>query len=90
MFLEKVRDLSTDHLDLGQQMAADVAAHIQRHALLKAAEDNAEARSRLVLARDLHDSVVQFLAGAAFRLEAMKRSNPPDDRWSPSSTSSNC
>lgn len=74
MFLEKVRDLSTDHLDLGQQMAADVAAHIQRHALLKAAEDNAEARSRLVLARDLHDSVVQFLAGAAFRLEAMKRS----------------
>jgi signal transduction histidine kinase len=26
------------------------------------------------LARDLHDSVVQFLAAAAFRLEAMKRS----------------
>lgn len=74
MLLEQVRDLSTDHLDLGEQIAADVAAHIQRHALLKAAEDNAEARSRLVLARDLHDSVVQFLAGAAFRLEAMKRS----------------
>jgi signal transduction histidine kinase len=41
--------------------------------LLKAAEESAEARSRLSLARDLHDSVVQFLAGAAFRLEAMKR-----------------
>jgi signal transduction histidine kinase len=27
----------------------------------------------LALARDLHDSVVQFLAGAAFRLEALKR-----------------
>ena len=51
-----------------------LAAHIQRHALLEAAEDSAEARSRLSLARDLHDSVVQFLAGAAFRLEAMKRS----------------
>ena len=37
-----------------------------------AAEDSAEARSRLTLARDLHDSVVQFLAGAAFRLEAMQ------------------
>ena len=74
MLLEQVHDLSTDHLDLGEQIAGDVAAHIQRHALLKAAEDNAEARSRLVLARDLHDSVVQFLAGAAFRLEAMKRS----------------
>jgi signal transduction histidine kinase len=74
LFLERVPNLSTDHLDLAQQIAADISAHIQRHALLRAAEDNAEARSRLRLARDLHDSVVQFLAGAAFRLEAMKRS----------------
>ena len=74
LFLEGVPSLSTDHIDLGEQIAADVAAHIQRHALLKAAEESAEARSRLTLARDLHDSVVQFLAGAAFRLEAMKRS----------------
>ena len=74
LFLEAVPSLSTDHIDLGEQMAADIAAHLQRHALLKAAEETAEGRSRLSLARDLHDSVVQFLAGAAFRLEAMKRS----------------
>jgi signal transduction histidine kinase len=74
LFLESVPSLSTDHIDLGEQIAADVAAHIQRHALLKAAEESAEAGSRLTLARDLHDSVVQFLAGAAFRLEAIKRS----------------
>jgi signal transduction histidine kinase len=74
LFLEAVPSLSTDHIDLGEQIAADVAAHIQRHALLKAAEESAEAGSRLTLARDLHDSVVQFLAGAAFRLEAIKRS----------------
>ena len=74
LFLESVSGLSTDHIDLGEQIAADLATHIQRHALLKAAEDSAEARSRLTLARDLHDSVVQFLAGAAFRLEAVKRS----------------
>jgi signal transduction histidine kinase len=67
-------NLSTDSIDQGAQIANDVAAHIQRHALLKAAEESAEARSRLSLARDLHDSVVQFLAGAAIRLEAMKRS----------------
>jgi signal transduction histidine kinase len=73
LFLEQVANLSTDHIDIGQQVAADVSVHIHRHALLKAAEDNAEARSRLSLARDLHDSVVQFIAGAAFRLEAMKR-----------------
>ncbi len=74
LFLEKVANLSTDHIDLAEQIGADVAAHIQKHALLKVAEESAEARSRLTLARDLHDSVVQFLAGAAFRLEAMKRS----------------
>lgn len=74
LFLEKIRNLSTDHIEVGEQIAADVAAHLQRHALLRAAEESAEARSRLALARDLHDSVVQFLAGAAFRLEAMKRS----------------
>ena len=74
LFLEGVPGLSTDHIDLGAQIASDVAAHIQSYALLKAAEESAEARSRLTLARDLHDSVVQFLAGAAFRLEAVKRS----------------
>jgi len=75
LFLESVPNLSTDHIDLAEQLGNDVATHIQRYALLKAAEESAEARSRLTLARDLHDSVVQFLAGAAFRLEAMKRSN---------------
>ena len=74
LFLERVPSLSTDHIDLAEQIAADIAAHLQSHALLKAAEEGAEGRSRLTLARDLHDSVVQFLAGAAFRLEAMKRS----------------
>ena len=74
LFLEAVPSLSTDHIDLGEQVATAVAAHLQRHALLKAAEESAEARSRLTLARDLHDSIVQFLAAAAFRLEAMKRS----------------
>ena len=83
LFLEQVRGLSTDHLDIGEQIGADVAAHIQRHALLKAAADNAEGRSRLSLARDLHDSVVQFLAGAAFRLEAMKRSEASGRKLEP-------
>lgn len=75
IFTERVSGLSTDHIDIGIHAGAKATAHIQRHRLLRTAEENAEARSRLVLARDLHDSVVQFLAGAAFRLEAMKRSN---------------
>jgi signal transduction histidine kinase len=74
IYLEQVRGLSSDHLELGEQIAAAVATHFQRRALMKAAEESAESHSRLAIARDLHDSVVQFLAGAAFRLEAMKRS----------------
>jgi signal transduction histidine kinase len=74
LFLEKIPNLSIDHIDLGEQISANVAAHFQRHALFEAAGESAEARSRLSLARDLHDSVVQFLAGAAFRIEALKRS----------------
>ena len=74
LFVEAMPDLSTDHIDIGEQLGGDVVTLIQRHALLKAAAESAESRSRLSLARDLHDSVVQFLAGAAFRLEAMKRS----------------
>lgn len=73
LFLEAVPDLSLDHIDLGEQVASDLAAYIQRYALIRAIEESAEARSRVALAGDLHDSVVQFLAGAAFRVEALKR-----------------
>jgi signal transduction histidine kinase len=73
LFLEAVPNLSLDHIELGEQVAADIAAYIQRYALIRAVEESAEARSRVVLAGDLHDSVVQFLAGAAFRVEALKR-----------------
>ena len=83
MFLEGVPSLSTDHIDLGEQIATDIAVHLQRHAMLTAAEDSAEARSRLTLARDLHDSIVQFLAGAAFRLEAIKRSSASGRAFEP-------
>jgi signal transduction histidine kinase len=73
LFLERIPNLSIDHIDLAREVGADVAGQVERHALMMAVEESAEARSRLALARDLHDSVVQFLAGAAFRLEALKR-----------------
>jgi signal transduction histidine kinase len=74
LYLEEIPGLSTDDLELGEQIGTAMTALMQRRALMKAAEDSAEARSRVAIARDLHDSVVQFLAGAAFRLEAAKRS----------------
>ncbi|HVF37611.1 MAG TPA: histidine kinase [Sphingomicrobium sp.] len=74
LFLEGVPGLSTDHIDLGERLAAAILTRFQAHARIQTVEESAEARSRVSLARDLHDSVVQFLAGAAFRLEALKRS----------------
>lgn len=74
LFLEDIEALSLDHLELGNQLASDIVDHLRRHVLFRAVEDTGEARARLSLARDLHDSVVQFLAGAAFRIEALMRS----------------
>jgi signal transduction histidine kinase len=69
-----VPDLSTDYLDFGRELAVAAGALLERYALLEAIEAGAAIRTRLSLARDVHDSIVQFLAGATFRIEAIKRS----------------
>jgi signal transduction histidine kinase len=71
--LWNVPDLSTDYIDLGRELGSAAGAILDRYALLTAIETGAAARTRLSLARDVHDSIVQFLAGAAFRVEAIKR-----------------
>jgi signal transduction histidine kinase len=74
LVLWDVPDLSTDFLDYGREVAASVGTLLDRFSLLEATEAGAAVRTRLSLARDVHDSIVQFLAGAAFRIEAIKRS----------------
>jgi signal transduction histidine kinase len=74
LFLGGIRSLCTDHVDLGEQLSEALAVHLQRQALVLAVEETATAKARLSLARDLHDSIVQFLAGATFRIEAISRS----------------
>ncbi|HEY4070363.1 MAG TPA: ATP-binding protein [Sphingomicrobium sp.] len=73
LVLWNVVDLSVDFLELGLELGRAAGAVLDHGALLSAIEENAAARTRLSLARDVHDSVVQFLAGAAFRVEAMMR-----------------
>lgn len=73
MLLGGIAGLTTDHIEFGQHLADAVASHIERHALLSAVEQNAVSSARLALSRDLHDSIVQFLAGATFRVEAISR-----------------
>jgi len=68
-----IRDLSTEYIEFGRELGRAVGTILDRGALLEAIENSAAARTRLSLARDVHDSIVQFLAGAAFRVEAIKR-----------------
>lgn len=66
--------LHSDHLELGDLLAARLTVLVERHALLFAHQEAATARERWRLARDLHDGVVQFLAAATYRIEAIKSS----------------
>lgn len=68
-FLESIPNLSTDHLEIGQRLGNEIAGHLQAAAALAATEESSIAKARVSVARDLHDSVVQFLAGLGFRLE---------------------
>jgi len=74
LVLWDVADLSVDFIDLARELGRSTAGILDRHALLNAIESSAAARTRLSLARDVHDGIVQFLAGASFRIEALKRS----------------
>jgi signal transduction histidine kinase len=73
LVLWDIVDPSVDFLDLGPELGRAAGTVLDRDALLSAMEQGAAVRARLSVARDVHDSVVQFLAGAAFRVEAIMR-----------------
>jgi signal transduction histidine kinase len=75
LVLWNMAELSTDYLVVGRELGRAVGAILDRTALVEAIEEGAAARTRLSLARDVHDSVVQFLAGASFRVEAVMRAS---------------
>ena len=78
LVLWDIPDLGVDFLELGAELGRGAGAILDHDALLSATEEGAAARTRLSLARDVHDSVVQFLAGAAFRVEAIMRGTQAD------------
>jgi len=73
LVLEGISDLSGDYIELGREFGRVACSLIERSALLAAIAEGASARTRLALARDVHDSIVQFIAGATFRVEAIAR-----------------
>ena len=73
ILLWDIPDLSTDFIEVGRELGRAAGFILDRYALVDAIETGAAARTRLSLARDVHDSIVQFLAGTSFRVEAIKR-----------------
>lgn len=72
IFALGVPGLCSDDLDISAQLGTDVSLAFERVALLAANREAAATRARLFLARDLHDSVVQFQAGLALKLQGIK------------------
>ena len=69
--------LAVDDLDRFRDLAGDVVSIIAQRTLADLQRDRAVVQTREALARDLHDSVAQALAGASFGLEAIRQTIPP-------------
>ncbi len=80
LLLWGIKGLHSDHLALGDRLHSELPYLMERRVLISAIREGAIARERVALARDLHDGIVQFLAGSAYKIEAISRSpgNPPD------------
>lgn len=65
--------LCRDHLHLGQGLAREIAHGIDDEEISALAREAAAVRLRGNIARDLHDSVAQSLAGAGFLLSSLRQ-----------------
>lgn len=72
--LTGISGICEDHVAIGTLIGRELEAALDRHARLMLLHESGLARSREALARDLHDSVAQSLAGAAMRVEGLRRS----------------
>jgi signal transduction histidine kinase len=68
----EIPGLSSDHLAVSESVGEQIAAAFERAALLGSIEEATAAEARLGLARDLHDSAVQFFAGLALKIRSLK------------------
>lgn len=63
---------------IGAMVGAQVAVALERWQAHEALREAAAAEDRVRFARDLHDGVLQFLAGAGLQLDALARDDLPE------------
>lgn len=66
-------DMAIDDLWWMDALVREIGQALDREEMAALAKTSAVVEIRNALARDLHDSVVQFLAGTMFRLDALRR-----------------
>ncbi len=72
IFAAGIPGLCSDDLVIAGRVGEKISAAFERAALFAATEEAASSRARLLLSRDLHDSVVQFQAGMALKLQGLR------------------
>lgn len=80
LFILGVSSLSAENMAIAAAIAAQIGASLDRAAVKSARREAESAEQRLRLARDLHDGILQFLAGAGMQLEAIVQAMRTSDR----------
>jgi signal transduction histidine kinase len=70
---------ASEDLAVGAMVSAQVSVALERWESQRRLRDAAAAEDRVRLARDLHDGVLQFLAGAGLQLDGLARTRLPAD-----------
>ena len=73
LLLWDIPGICADDLPWVSALAYEIGLALDREEMAMLAKSSAVSNTRKALARDLHDSVAQFLAGTLFRIEALRR-----------------
>jgi signal transduction histidine kinase len=73
LFIADKQDFAREELTLASLVAAQIGVLLDRIQVIESAQAAATAEERLRLARDLHDGILQTLAGTALQLETIRR-----------------
>ena len=72
VLLADIPGACADHVSVAREIAREIGAGFDRHSTLTLVREGAVTRMRDAVARDLHDTIAQSLAGAALRLEGLR------------------
>ena len=70
---------ANEDLAVGAMVSAQVSVALERWDTQRTLRTAAAAEDRVRLSRDLHDGVLQFLAGAGLQIDSLARMDLPDD-----------